>query len=307
MNHNSRYTATFFWALAHSALITSLLSQPAQAHAIAGDRVFPATLATDDPSVASEVSFPTVSWSRAPLDSNGNFPTLTGVGGEIDLLVVPDFAVGISDRWNSQTAEGEPGIYGYQSVSVSGKYLFYENDEREILMSAGLKVDIGGTGAASVGDDGSNTFTPTFYFGKGMGDLPDNMPLLKPFAITGTIGVAIAQNRSSPDMFQPAFTLEYSMPYLKSAVKDYGLPDFVNRLIPLVEIPLAVGLDNGASTWGGTINPGIIYLGNKWQFGVEATIPVTAADQHGIGVTAQVHIFLDDLFPAFWQPIMGAL
>jgi hypothetical protein len=222
-------------------------------------------------------------------------------------LIAPNLAVGISDGWNSQTAKGERGVYGFDSIEVSGKYLFYENDEHEILMSAGLVVDIGGTGAASFGDDGTSTFTPTYYFGKGMGDLPDSMALLKPFAITGTIGVAIAQNRSNPDVFQPGITVQYSMPYLKSAVKDYDLPNFLNHLIPVVEIPLSVGLNNGAHSWGGTVNPGIIYIGNTWQFGIEASLPLTAGDQHGVGVNGQFHVFLDDLVPAFFQPIMGAI
>jgi hypothetical protein len=298
---------SFALMLVQAALILLLLPQSAHAHAIAGDRVFPATLEVDDPSVATELSLPAVSWARGPLDDNGNFPNLTNIGAEFDLLIAPNLAVGISDGWNSQTARAERGVYGFDSIEVSGKYLFYENDEHEILMSAGLVVDIGGTGAASFGDDGSSTFTPTYYFGKGMGDLPDSMALLKPFAITGTLGVAIAQNRSNPDVLQPGITVQYSMPYLKSAVKDYDLPNFLNHLIPVVEIPLSVGLNNGAHTWGGTVNPGIIYIGNTWQFGIEASLPLTAGDQHGVGVNGQFHVFLDDLVPAFFQPIMGAI
>lgn len=293
--------------LASPVFILLLTPQSAQAHAIAGDRVFPATLEVDDPSVATELSLPAVSWSRGPLDDNGNFPDQTNIGAEFDLLITPNLALGISDGWNSQTARGERGLYGFDSIEVSGKYLFYENDEHEILMSAGLVVDIGGTGAANFGDDGTSTFTPTYYFGKGMGDLPDSMALLKPFAITGTLGVAIAQNRSNPDMLQPGITVQYSMPYLKSAVKDYDLPNFVNHLIPVVEIPLSVGLNNGAHSWGGTVNPGFIYMANTWQFGVEATLPLTADDQHGVGVTGEFHVFLDDLVPTFFQPLMGAI
>ena len=304
---NHRYKSLLASPALALALTALLPPQSAHAHAIAGDRVFPATLEVDDPSVATELSLPAISWSRGPLDDNGNFPNQTNIGAEFDLLIAPNLAVGISDGWNSQTARGERGTYGFDSIEVSGKYLFYENDEHEILMSAGLVVDIGGTGASSFGDDGTSTFTPTYYFGKGMGDLPDSMALLKPFAITGTLGVAIAQNRNNPDMLQPGITVQYSMPYLKSAVKDYDLPEFVNHLIPVVEIPLSVGLNNGAHSWGGTVNPGIIYIGNTWQFGVEASLPVTAGDQHGVGVNAEFHVFLDDLVPAFFQPIMGAI
>jgi len=287
-------------------LSVTLLPITANAHGIAGDRVFPATISTDDPAAASEASLPTIGWFPNPRDDSGNVPKETDIGGELDVLVAPHFAVGISDAWTSVTTKNEPAVSGYQNLVVSGKYQFYENDEHEVLMSAGLVAEVGGTGAARIGADPSSTFTPTIYFGKGMGDLPDSIDFLKPVAITGTIGFAVAQNRSEPDKFQPGFAIEYSMQYLKSSVKDYGLPDIVNHLVPVVEFPLTYGLDNGDHSWGGTANPGIIYLGNKWQFGVEAMIPLTSATQNGTGVIGQFHVFLDDLFPAvFSKPIFG--
>jgi hypothetical protein len=290
-----------------AALLIGVLSFPtwAYAHAIAGNRIFPATLATDDPSVASEISFPTASWFPAPVDASGNVPQNKSIGGELDLLGAPNLALGISDGWNAQTARGEQTVSGFGSIQLSAKYKFFEDDDHEMLMSVGLKVDVGGTGASNVGDNGFSTFTPSFYFGKGMGDLPDSMALLKPFAITGTLGLALPQSGHDSYQLQPGIAVEYSMQYLKSAVKDYDLPEFLNHLVPLVEVPLSVGLNRGSSTWGGTIDPGIIYIANTWQFGVEAMLPVTANDQHGVGVTAQFHVFLDDLLPAFQQPLLG--
>ena len=44
---------SFALMLVQAALILLLLPQSAHAHAIAGDRVFPATLEVDDPSVAT--------------------------------------------------------------------------------------------------------------------------------------------------------------------------------------------------------------------------------------------------------------
>ncbi len=173
-------------------------------------------------------------------------------------------------------------------------------------MSAGLVVDVGSSGSSRIGVDRNSTYTPTFYFGKGMGDLPDSVALLRPFAVTGTLGLAIPQDRTEGDEFQPGIALEYSMPYLKSTVKDYGLPSFVNHLVPTVEFPLSVGLDHGDHDFGGTVNPGVIYLADTWQFGLEAIVPINANSQHGTGVIGQFHVFLDDLLPAvFGQPIFG--
>jgi hypothetical protein len=286
---------------------TSILPPAANAHAIAGDRVFPATLAIDDPSVASEVSLPTVDWFPDPRDASGDVPNETDVGAELDLVLLPNFAVGVSDEWTAQTIKHGAGSYGHQDLELSGKYLFFEDDDHEVLMSVGLVADVGATGGSRVGGDSASTLTPTLYFGKGMGDLPDDLALLKPFAVTGTIGVAVAQNRAESDIGQPGISIQYSMQYLKSSVRDYELPEFANHLIPLVEAPLTIGVDNGNHSFGGTINPGFIYLGSTWQFGVEAMLPVSSGTQHGTGVVGQFHVFLDDLSPAFAQPIFGGI
>ena len=85
----------------------------------------------------------------------------------------------------------------------------------------------------------------------------------RPFAITGQVGYAIpgSRPRRSPSIptaatidteFNPRVliwggSLQYSLPYLKSAVVDLGLPDFFNRLIPLVEVSLQTPVSNYAS------------------------------------------------------------
>jgi hypothetical protein len=95
-------------------------------------------------------------------------------------------------------------------------------------------------------------------------------------------------------------TLQYSLPYLKSAVVDLGLPDFINHLIPIVEAqfatPVANFADSGTKTTG-TINPGVIYVGSTYQVGVEAIIPVNRDSGTNIGVMGQLHLYLDDMFP----------
>ena len=288
------------------ASAAAILPFPAMAHGVAGNRVFPATIATDDPAASSEISLPTVDWYHNPRNDDGSITSETDIGGELDVLVLPNFALGIAPTWTSQTTKRETGNYGFQNLEVSGKYQFYTDDEHEIIMSAGLVAEVGGTGASRVGSDASSTITPTFYFGKGMGDLPESMALLRPFAITGTIGFAVPQSRTDSDVFQPGLAVEYSMPYLKTAVKDYGLPTFINHLVPVVEVPLNYGVDQGNHSVGGTINPGVIYLADTWQFGIEAMAPITSSDQHNVGVIGQFHIFLDDLFPAlFANPVFG--
>jgi hypothetical protein len=99
------------------------------------------------------------------------------------------------------------------------------------------------------------------------------------------------------------------MPYLKSAVKDLGLPDFINRFIPLVEATLQTPVSNtftsGTMTTG-TINPGFIWVGNTFQIGVEALIPINRQSGTNVGVIAQLHFYLDDIDPrGIGKPIFG--
>ena len=42
-------------------------------------------------------------------------------------------------------------------------------------------------------------------------------------------------------------------------------------------------------------DPGVVYLGDSFQVGVEALIPANKASGTNVGVIAQSHLFLDDL------------
>ena len=71
------------------------------------------------------------------------------------------------------------------------KYQFLTSAEHEAILSAGVGVEWGDTGARKVGAEPQTTITPTLYFGKGAGDLPEDLALLKPLAVTGLIGYAV--------------------------------------------------------------------------------------------------------------------
>ena len=55
----------------------------------------------------------------------------------------------------------------------------------------------------------------------------------------------------------------------------------------------------------GTVNPGIIWSGKYFQVGVEAVIPVNSHTGNNVGVLAQLHFYLDDVFPKlFKKPLL---
>ena len=166
--------------------------------------------------------------------------------------------------------------------------------------------------------------SPTVFFGKGFGDLPDGLSFLRPFALTGTFGAAIPLSSKTktvtvtddeeevdierhPNVLQLGFVVEYSIPYLQSFVRDLGLPAPFSRLIPLVETALEIPLDRGmAGQTTGTVNPGVIWAGRFFQIGLEAVFPINSRTGKNVGVLGQLHFYLDDLFPkSLGRPIFN--
>jgi hypothetical protein len=297
------------------------------AHEIVGNRFFPATLGIDDPGVNDELSLPTVDSFKT-----GEVPPVRqrDVSTEFSKRITEDFAVSFGSSYSflSPTDPTAAGANGFQNFDTTFKYRVYKNPEHEFVMSLGVSIEWGGTGAENVGAERFNCYTPNLYFGKGLGDLPDTLSWIRPVAITGQVGYSIpARNFTTtfgidPDTgnqtvdteFHPhvlnwGATIQYSMPYLKSAVVDLGLPDFINHFIPLVEAtlqtPVANTLTSGTLTTG-TINPGFIWVGNTFQIGIEALIPINRQSGTNVGVIAQLHLYLDDIDPrGIGKPIFG--
>ena len=260
----------FLLALAATAS-SSTAWQQASAHAVAGSRVFPVTLTMDDPGVADEASVPTFSWQRD--DSSG---TPTGVymwNFEYDKTITSNFGLGLNWGYNLNAVHGGKTAGGFQHLFLTAKYQAYVNAPHEFIFSAGVVREFGGTGNTNQGADRFGSTSPTIYMGKGLGDLP--IGLLRPFAITGELSYNVqdirlnstGDNMGGQNAFNAGLSIQYSMPYLRSQVKDFGLPEAFNHLVPLVELTWS------APTGGVTmpspttfqIAPGIIYLADKWQ------------------------------------------
>ena len=160
----------------------------------------------------------------------------------------------------------------------------------------------------------------------GAGDLPESLNWARPFAVTGIFGYSITSSKkiTSPvvdpdtgfttlavDHFSNALNygiaVEYSNFYLRANIHDFGLPEWVNRLTPLVEIRFTTPVtDRYGEKTVGTINPGIIWSGQQMQFGIEAIIPTTKASGKSVGIIAQLHFYLDDIFPqTIGRPLLG--
>lgn len=277
------------------ALACALLCPAAaSAHAIAGDRVFPATMAVDDPGVGDEVDFQ-YGHIKAPNDDGDNV-NINTVSFEWDKLITSNLAFSIGSGYINQY--GPDGTAkGFDNLEAGLKYLAYVNAPHEFMVSVGVNASFGGTGAKAVSDSFS-TISPAVFFGKGFGDLPTSLSYLRPLAITGEIAPNLTTNAAAPNSLDWGLTFQYSIPYLQTQVKNIGLGAPFNNLIPVVELPMntcTAGPCSGHTT--GTVNPGFIWLNSWGQLGVEAQIPVNRASGRHTGVLLQAHLYLDDIFP----------
>ena len=238
------------------------------------------------------------------------------ISAEFDKRITENFGVGIASGYNINRIRVDKTHYGFDNVTVSAKYHVYTNATHEFIASIGVIRELGGTGTANVGAGRFGSTTPTVYFGKGLGDLP--IGPLRTLAVTGTFGRQISDvplktsigtdpssglpvvnyNQGSNDSWVVGMTIQCSIPYLQTQVKDYGLPQWRGRLTPLIEVAWSSPATRPST--GGTqftVAPGVAYSGDSWQFAVVAIIPGNKQTGSNIGVIAQFHLYFDDIFP----------
>jgi len=276
-----------------------MTASSALAHAICGNRVFPATLVIDDPGVNDELSLPTIQF--LPIPATGGNPGGRSVdyGFEIDKNITQDLGIAINDDYFTLHGAGQNPLHGWDNVTLTLKDKFLCVESIELMMSMGIIHEFAGTGSSQLRNAGviasTGSTAPTWYVGKGFGDLPIGM--FRPLALTGELGYQISDTPSvSPNQWDYAASLQYSIPYLQQHVKAFDLPDFVQRLVPVVEASMS-SPDRGLTT--GVIAPGVLYMANTWQVGAEALIPANRATRQlqGVGFIVQFHLFIDDLMP----------
>jgi hypothetical protein len=135
----SKCARTFAFGL----LMTLLSFSYASAHCFVGARFFPATLATDDPCVADEMSLPTVAWFKT-----GDTPPAGEVDISVDISkrITEDFGVTIGDTWSQIRQPGNPTREGFANLDTTFQYQLLKDAPLELAMLVGLSVEWGGTG-----------------------------------------------------------------------------------------------------------------------------------------------------------------
>jgi hypothetical protein len=314
MSH--QISAGFAGALAAAAL---LAASPAFAHTIVGNRVFPATVTIDDPGVNDELALPTFAYLPAGNPNGTPGPVSYTLGWEYAKTITADLGVSIGSE--GITWQRNPQAAGWANIDTELKYVFYQNPAHEFIFAGAVNVNWGRTGSpqsASLPSDPFTTVTPKFFVGKGFGDVSADWA--RPFAITGEVDYNIPTTTINADGSLNANTLtygaslQYSLLYMNSYVQE--VPDFFKRLIPAFEVIATTPVSNiGPSVSGsfspsdttGVFGPSVYYIGQYFEIGVMAQIPMNEASGKHPGVLAVLDFFLDDIAPdTLGKPLFGA-
>jgi hypothetical protein len=295
-------------------------SPRAHAHGIAGNRLFPGTLSFEDPAVMDELVLNGTSLKHPP--ESGDDVVDHAFSWEFSRLLTPTLSLSVSNGYIHRNW-GSVSRSGFDETSLMLKTLLWQNDLHEVMISTGFAGSIGASGAQGVGANQFSTVGPSLFFGKGFGDAPAALAWLQPFAVTGVLSAEVPAARTSmtldssiagqlvPEPFSTStvlhwgLSIQYSTFYLTPRFTPGRLPkqEPLYQFIPIVEFAVdsPVGKPSVA-----TMNPGLVYVSDKYQIGAEAILPLNSAAGHATGVRAQLLLFTDELIPSlFGKPVFG--
>jgi hypothetical protein len=129
------------FALAVALMITQI--DHALAHGLAGERFFPATILTDDPFVADEISLPQVSLQPPAPDAS----QLTNIEIDLSKRITPNTGIIIGDEWQRLRAPGVTSVGGLGPLRTGAQYQLFIDGPHQALGLLGLNVTWGHTGA----------------------------------------------------------------------------------------------------------------------------------------------------------------
>jgi len=302
--------------------------------AYVGDRFFPSTLATTVPTPADFYNPPNV--VKLPDTATTHE---TDIPSTYSRLVTKDWAWTFTETFRVIEDSNRGTRSGFDNLVIGTQYQLYTNPEHQFVVTVGGTAAIGGTGVPGIASSFS-TLTPTIYIGKGFGDLPDSVAWLRPLTISATAAVAVPTESSTltslgtiniprtdtgaftsltplptgpttlsetinPKILQLGFALEYSLVSNQYTGANRTGNRYPEGWVPLVEFTTATPLNGPlAGRTTGTINPGVVWVSRYLQAGVEAIIPMDAHSGRDLGVRAQAHLYLSEIFPDL-KPIFG--
>jgi len=287
-----------------SALLCGLAASTAHAHGVVGERSFIEPFIAEDVNPKNEFVIARPEWDHG---RDGRTFTL---GFGLEKKLTDRFSITLDSAWLDvhPEAAGEPHENGFDNLAATLKYAFFINPEHEAITSIALE-STAPTGSRSVGAEGDWSFKPFFLYGKGLGDLPQTLKYLRPLALQGDAGFEISTDHDRTTTFAHNVAIEYSVPYLQSFVRDFGLGWPLRNFIADTEFNFehgAHGAEEGRVS--AVVTSGVVYMDRWVEVGVAGRFPLNgrAHEELDWGVIGIVDLFIDDLLPwTRWQPVGG--
>jgi hypothetical protein len=144
---------------------------------------------------------------------------------------------------------------------------------------------------------------PSACIRQGLGDL--DIGYWRPLAVSGFLGYQAADSAPRPDLITTGFVVEYSIPYLRSKVQSFDMPELIRGMTPMTPVHVYGRVQPVPARPRGS--PRAKLCRRSWEFITEALVPATRATAGGAGVRAQFPLALDFLFPdTIGRPLLAA-
>ena len=285
-------------------LSLGVVAGSAHAHGVVGERSFIEPFITEDVNPKNEFVIGRPEW-----DHSRDGRTLA-LGFGLEKKLTDRFSITLDSEWDDITpkAHDEPHASGFNDLGITLKYAFFIEPVHEAIASIALE-STAPTGTTDVGAEIDPAFKPFLLYGKGAGDLPTSLRYLRPFAVQGDAGFEISTDRARTTTLAHNIAVEYSIPYLQSFVRDFGLGWPLKNFITDCEFNFEHGVngeDHGKSRI--FVTPGFVYMDRWVEVGVAGRFPLNqmAHDELDWGIIFIVDLFIDDILPwTRWQPIGG--
>jgi len=285
-------------------VLGGFMTARAHAHGVVGQRSFIEPFITEDVNPKNEFVIARPEW-----DHSRDGRTLS-LGFGLEKKISDRFSLTLDSEWDDITPKprDEPHASGFNNLGITLKYAFFINPEHEAITSVALE-STAPTGTEQVGAEKDWSFKPFLLYGKGAGDLPNTLKYLRPLAVQGDAGFEISTDHDRTTTLAHNIAVEYSIPYLQSFVRDFGLRWPFNALIADTEFNFEHGV-NGEEhgKTAAFVTPGFVYMDRYVEVGVAGRFPLNARAHEELdwGIVWIVDIFIDDIFPwTRWQPIGG--
>ena len=286
------------------SLLCGLAAGTAEAHGVVGQRSFIEPFVTEDVNPKNELVL-----GRAEWDHSRDGRTLS-LGFGLEKKLADRLSITLDSAWLDVTPKpaAEPHESGFDNLGIALKYAFFIDPAHEAILSAALE-STAPTGSRDVGAEQDWSFKPFLLYGKGLGDLPSAVKYLRPLALQGDAGFEISLDRDRSTVLAHNVAIEYSIPYLRSFVRDFGLGWPLRNLVADGEFDFEHGV-NGEEHGKTAIfaTPGVVYMDRWVEVGVAGRFPLNdrAHEELDWGIVWLVDLFIDDILPwTRWQPIGG--